>query len=161
MRQRPLPHLTHITYTHNNKTQHITGITVLSRDKSSGELGVAQQFKIDQVCELSFPFVLGGARTCTTHIPWTPTHHSTPKPRLTNPQPQPTIQQPQNAGVEDIDGMIGANSVAVSPDGKFAYVSSGGYYRGAYSCCWILGVYGCALFVGDGILTHVSMHPSI
>lgn len=25
--------------------------------------------------------------------------------------------------------MIGANSVAVSPDGRFAYVSSGGYYR--------------------------------
>lgn len=38
----------------------------------------------------------------------------------------------QSAGVLDIDGMIGANSVAVSHDGKFAYVSSGGYYRGAF-----------------------------
>lgn len=39
----------------------------------------------------------------------------------------------QNAGVADIDGMIGANSVAVSPDGKFVYVSSGGYYRGKHA----------------------------
>lgn len=28
---------------------HTTGITVLSRDKASGELSIAQQFKIDQV----------------------------------------------------------------------------------------------------------------
>lgn len=35
----------------------------------------------------------------------------------------------QRANVADIDGMIGANSVAVSPDGKYTYVSSGGYYR--------------------------------
>ena len=35
----------------------------------------------------------------------------------------------QRAGIVDIDGMIGANSVAISPDGRFAYVSSGGYYR--------------------------------
>jgi 6-phosphogluconolactonase (cycloisomerase 2 family) len=35
----------------------------------------------------------------------------------------------QRTGVADIEGMIGANSVAVSPDGKYTYVSSGGYYR--------------------------------
>lgn len=35
----------------------------------------------------------------------------------------------QRADIMDIEGMIGANSVAVSPDGKYTYVSSGGYYR--------------------------------
>lgn len=35
----------------------------------------------------------------------------------------------QRSGVTDIEGMIGANSVAVSPDGRFVYVTSGGYYR--------------------------------
>eukprot|EP00624_Nannochloropsis_granulata_P002371 evm.model.NODE_22070_length_83641_cov_42.053585.1 len=35
----------------------------------------------------------------------------------------------QRADIIDIEGMIGANSVAVSPDGKHTYVSSGGYYR--------------------------------
>jgi hypothetical protein len=35
----------------------------------------------------------------------------------------------QRAGIADVEGMIGANSVAVSPDGKYTYVSSGGYYR--------------------------------
>jgi len=35
----------------------------------------------------------------------------------------------QRAGIADVEGMIGANSVAVSPDGKYTYVCSGGYYR--------------------------------
>lgn len=52
--------------------------------------------------------------------------HPTPNP------PLPILPVQQNAGIADIDGMIGANSVAVSPDGKFVYVSSGGYYRGAF-----------------------------
>ncbi|TFJ80581.1 hypothetical protein NSK_008007 [Nannochloropsis salina CCMP1776] len=35
----------------------------------------------------------------------------------------------QRKGIVDVEGMIGANSVAPSPDGRFIYVSSGGYYR--------------------------------
>jgi len=35
----------------------------------------------------------------------------------------------QRSGITDITGMIGGNSVAVSPDGRFVYVTSGGYYR--------------------------------
>jgi DNA-binding beta-propeller fold protein YncE len=58
------------------------GIHVLSRDGSSGQLSLAQQFRVDQ-----------------------------------------------RAGVTDISGLIGANSVLVSPDGRFVYVTSGGYYR--------------------------------
>ena len=35
----------------------------------------------------------------------------------------------QTQGIMDIEGMVGANSVAVSADGRFVYVTSGGYYR--------------------------------
>jgi DNA-binding beta-propeller fold protein YncE len=35
----------------------------------------------------------------------------------------------QRQGIVDVPGMVGANSVGVSPNGRFVYVTSGGYYR--------------------------------
>lgn len=123
------------------KQTNTTGITVLSRDKASGELSVAQQFKIDQVpTYLHNPLLKRSGRFffLPTQIKINqpagqpPQHNNKCNPSTPPPENLRNATPPQGAGVLDIDGMIGANSVAVSPDGKFAYVSSGGYYRGAF-----------------------------